>query len=97
MPRAEDLNSDQSLNTEDRLQRLTVSKGRGPKRHHAYENNKSESPDEAASPLIHRLDSHHSYRKQREPRTKVHQAGSPMNMPASNKAQLVSPQSKRQL
>lgn len=62
LPRAEDLNSDQSPNSKDRMQRLTVSRGRKLIYNQVYENNKSDTPDEIASPLIYRLDSQHSYR-----------------------------------
>ena len=44
-----------------------------------YENNKSDTPDEVASPLVFRLDSKHSYRPHHN--NKLNQPGSPQASP----------------
>lgn len=73
----DDLKSDLSPNikAKDRLQRLTISRGRKQKYNQVYENNKSDTPDEVASPLVFRLDSKHSYRPHHN--NKLNQPGSP--------------------
>ena len=60
----DELKSDHSpnMNANGKLQRLTVSRGRKEKYNQVYENNKSDTPDEIASPLVYRLDSKNSYR-----------------------------------
>lgn len=63
LPKADDVNSYQSMTTEERLQRLSFSKGRQTKNQKTYENN-NESMDEAVSPLFNRLDSQNSLRNQ---------------------------------
>ena len=64
MPKADDANSYQSLTTEERLQRLSFSKGRQTKNQRTHENN-NESMDEPTSPLFNRLDSQNSVRHQK--------------------------------
>ena len=92
LPKADDANSYQSMTTEERLQRLSFSKGRQTKNQRTYENN-NESMDEPTSPLFNRLDSQNSVRHQKQAQSKIKQNA---NQQASN-TQLVSPQSKRNL
>lgn len=95
MPKAEDLNSDQSKSTEKRLQRVSVGYGLKPKHPKAYEN-LNDSMDDIASPLFkNRLDSQNSFRKAKHVQAKIKQ-NNLINTQASN-TQLVSPQSKRNL
>ena len=70
VPRAEDLNSDQSKSTEERLQRVSVGKGVRPRNPKAYENI-NDSMDEVASPLFNRLDSQNSYRNAKQVHAKI--------------------------
>ena len=69
IPRAEDLNSDQSKSTEERLQRVSVGNGLR-KNPRAYENI-HDSMDEVASPLFNRLDSQKSYRNAKQAHSKI--------------------------
>lgn len=70
LPKADDANSYQSRNTEERLQRLSLSKGRQTKNQKTYEHH-TESMDEATSPLINRLDSQNSFRNHKQAQSKI--------------------------
>lgn len=65
LPKAEDSNSYQSVNTEERLQRLSMSKDRQ-NRVQKTQEYANESMDEPSSPLIHRLDSQNSFRNNKQ-------------------------------
>lgn len=93
-----DIKSDQSLNAEEQLQRLTVSKGRNNKNLKFYENHKFDVSDKDISPTNYRLDSQNSTNKQKETRNKhIDYQASPKNFKIGSNKKIASPQPKNKI